>query len=522
MHPVLIDGQWRASESTDTFQAINPSSGETLPDEYPVSDAADVTAAAEAAGRAFIACRDWPGERFAAFLDAYAAKIEANGQALAEKAHEETGLPVSPRLLDVEVPRTFNQMRAAAECARTASWSLPTIDTAAGIRSMLGPVGPVAIFGPNNFPLAINPIAGNDFAAAVAAGCPVIAKGHPLHPGTTRLFAELAQQAAEETDMPAGFVQLLYHMPNKQGTALLERSEIAAAAFTGSRGGGLALKAVADKHGKPFYAEMSAINPVYVLPGALKERGEELVDEFFGSCTLGAGQFCTNPGLIVLIKGEATDAFVNAAAEKFAAAGPMTTLGHGVTEHYEKSLATIQSAGAEVVARGSEHDGPGCRAVPTLLKTDAQTLLGNDEVLTEAFGPSSLLVLCDDLEQAVAVADAQEGNLTGCVYSAKDGGDDSAYNAIAPSLRTRVGRLLNDKMPTGVAVSRAMNHGGPFPASGHPHFSSMGLPQSPRRFGALHSYDNVREPRLPAVLRDKNPGGISRDIDGKWTTDDVA
>ena len=413
-------------------------------------------------------------------------------------------------------------MRSAAEAARSASWAQPTIDTAAGIRSVMGPVGPVVVFGPNNFPLAINSVSGNDFAAAVAAGCPVIAKGHPLHPNTTRLFAERMHEAAEETGMPAGFVQLLYHIGNEDGVRLLERPEVKAAAFTGSRGGGLALKAVADKHGKPFYAEMSAINPVFVLPGALAERGGEIAEEFFGSCTLGAGQFCTNPGLVVLVKGESADAFLSAAAEKFSAAGPMTTLGSGVTDHYEQSLRTIRDAGAEQVARGSEHDGPGFRAVPTLLKVPAATFIGNGKLLTEAFGPSSLVVLCDDVDQAVAVAEAQEGNLTGGVYSATDGSDDAAYDRIASVLRTKVGRLLNDKMPTGVAVSRAMNHGGPYPASGHPGFSSVGLPQSVRRFGALQSYDNVREPRLPAVLRDKNPGGVWRDVDGTWTQDDVA
>ena len=521
-HPVLIDGQWRASAGGDTFTAHNPADGSALDGDYPVSNRADVDAAAEAAGRAFAECRDWPGSRFADFLEAYAAKIDANGEAIATAAHQETGLPVSPRLLDVEVPRTVNQMKAAAEAARTASWARPTVDTAAGIRSVMGPVGPVVVFGPNNFPLAINSISGNDFAAAVAAGCPVIAKGHPLHPTTTRLFAELAHEAATETDMPAGFVQVLYHISNEDGTALLERPEIAASAFTGSRTGGLALKAVADKHGKPFYAEMSAINPVFVLPGALAERGTDFVDEFFGSCTLGAGQFCTNPGMVVVMKGEAADEMLSAAAEKFAAAGPMTTLGSGVTEHYEKSLATIKAAGGEVVARGSEHDGPGFRAVPTLIKAKASDVLKNEGLLTEAFGPSSLVVVCDDLDEAVAVAAAQEGNLTGCIYSAADGSDDDAYAAVAGVLRTKVGRLLNDKMPTGVAVSRAMNHGGPYPASSHPGFSSMGLPQSITRFGALQSYDNVRPHRLPAVLQDANPGGVWRDIDGRWTQDDVS
>lgn len=518
VNPILLNGQWQASEGKETFTAWNPTTGDELPDVYPISTSAELNGVAKAAKAAYDIVRNWTGDRFAAFLDDYAARIDSDGDALAQMAATETGLAYEPRLRAVEIPRTVNQMKAAADAARSASWASPTIDTATGIRSVYGSIGPVVVFGPNNFPLAINCVAGNDFAAAVAAGNPVIAKGHPLHPTTTRMLAEHAQAAAEATGMPAGFVQLVYHMENTDGLALVSHDAVAAATFTGSRAGGLALKAVADERGKPFYAEMSSINPVFVLPGVLAERGDELAGEFVGSCLLGTGQFCTNPGLVVLQKGDAAEAFVKDIGEKMAAAPNGTLLGTGVGEHYEKSLGVLTTGGATIVAQSEPDTTARFTCQNTLLRVDGDHFLSHAAVLqTEAFGPSSLVVVCDDESQMVAVANSFEGNLTGCIYSAADGSDDAAYDAIAPTLRTRVGRLLNDKMPTGVAVSSAMNHGGPFPASGHPGWSSVGLPQSIGRFGALQCYDNVREGRLPAVLQDRNPGSVWRKIDGEWT-----
>lgn len=521
-HPILINGQWQQSHGTETFHAWNPTTGEALSDVYPVSPATDLTEAVDAAEAAYEVVRSWPGERFAAFLEDYAARIDADGDALAQMAATETGLAYEPRLRAVEIPRTVNQMKAGAEAARSASWASPTIDTATGIRSVYGSIGPVVVFGPNNFPLAINSVAGNDFVAAVAAGNPVIAKAHPLHPTTTRLLAEHAQKAAEATGMPSGFVQLIYHMSNADGLALVGNDAIAAASFTGSRAGGLALKEVADRNGKPFYAEMSSINPVVILPGALAERSAEIVDDFAGSCLLGTGQFCTNPGLVLLLKGDATEAFAKAVGDKIAASPNGTLLGTSVKDHYEKSLEVITGGGATIVAQSQPDDSARFTTQNTLLRVDASVFLEHRDVLqTEAFGPSSLFVICDDLDQLLAVTKTFEGNLTGGIYSATDGADDAAYAVIEPVLRTKVGRLLNDKMPTGVAVSSAMNHGGPFPASGHPGWSSVGLPQSIGRFGALHCYDNVREQRLPSVLRDKNPGHVWRKIDGQWTQGDV-
>ncbi|MEZ6044800.1 MAG: aldehyde dehydrogenase family protein [Planctomycetaceae bacterium] len=317
---ILIQGQWKSSTGTETFNAYSPATGEALTESFPVSPWSEVEAAIKAAAAAFEEVKTWPGERFAQFLEAYATEIEALADELVAAAHEETGYPVSPRLKDVELPRTTNQLRLAAKAARTGSWKQPTIDSASNIRSEFGPLGPVVIFGPNNFPFAFNGISGGDFAAAVAAGNPVIAKGHPAHPQTTCLFAQAAQTAADKTEMPAGFVQLIYQLDYADGEKLVSHPLIGASAFTGSRKGGLALKAAADKAGKPIYLELSSINPIFILEGALAEKGDALVDEFVTSCLMGTGQFCTNPGLVILPKSDLADKFVNGVKEKFAAA----------------------------------------------------------------------------------------------------------------------------------------------------------------------------------------------------------
>jgi alpha-ketoglutaric semialdehyde dehydrogenase len=295
VHPVLVAGEWRAAHGTGSFQAVNPATGATLPDSYPKSDWADCDAALEAAHSAFVSMRSLDGDRIATFLETYAANIEQVAEAIVAAAHLETGYPQKPRLADVELPRTTNQLRQAAAAAREGSWAMPTIDAPASIRSMYGPLGPVFVLGPNNFPLAYGGISGGDFAAAIAAGNPVIAKAHPGHPTTARLFAEQAQAAAASTGMPAGVVQMLYDVAPEDGLRMAADPRIGATAFTGSRAGGLKLKAAADAAGKPIYLEMSSINPVVILPGALTERFDQVVGDFTTSCLMATGQFCTNP-----------------------------------------------------------------------------------------------------------------------------------------------------------------------------------------------------------------------------------
>ncbi|MEO2031812.1 MAG: aldehyde dehydrogenase (NADP(+)) [Planctomycetaceae bacterium] len=522
-NPVLINGQWVTSSAAQQFRAMNPATQQEIPRDFPLSPWEDIDQALAAAADASRTMRNWPGSRFAEFLDAYAAEIEARSDKLVAAAHEETALPVSPRLADVELPRTTNQLRQAAVAARNESWREPTIDTATGIRAMRGPIGPVVVFGPNNFPYAFNGIAGGDFAAAIAAGNPVIAKGHSSHPETTRLFAEAALAAIQATNMPGGLVQLIYRTSHADGYRLVSDPRIGACGYTGARETGLKLKAAADAAGKPIYLELSSINPVFILDGVLNQRLDEMADEFTGSCLMGAGQFCTNPGMVVISDNNAGQKFSAAVAERFDAATPGTMLGEGVRRAFGESIEILKNAGAQVLAGGKAGSGTGVCYANTLLSVSGSGFLKKPETFqTEAFGNGSLFVMADSVEQMVEIAEHLEGNLTGCIYSDTEGSDDAAYEKLEPALRPRVGRLLNDKMPTGVAVSPSMNHGGPFPATGHPGFTAVGIPASVPRFSALYCYDNVRQNRLPPLLLDASPGkDIWRNIDGQWSTNDV-
>jgi NADP-dependent aldehyde dehydrogenase len=280
LQPILIAGAWRTADSAGSFQPCNPTTGDVLPDRYPVSSWADCDAALSAASSAAAILRRTPADTIARFLERFADRMDLRKAELVEQAHLETALPKAPRLAESEFPRTTGQLRQAAAAAREGSWALATIDTKNNIRSCLSAIGPVAVFGPNNFPFAFNSAAGGDFAAAIAAGNPVIAKGHPLHPGTTRMLAEEALASAGEIGLPPATIQLLYRIAPESGARLVSDRRIGATAFTGGRAGGLALKSAADAKGKPIYLEMSSINPVVILPGALTERGAKVAEEF--------------------------------------------------------------------------------------------------------------------------------------------------------------------------------------------------------------------------------------------------
>ena len=522
-HPVLINGQWRPSSGKETFQAVNPANKQPIPGDFPISPWSEIEEVIRCSAEAAAAVRGWPGERFAAFLEDFASRIEAKSAEIVAIAHAETGLAVEPRLKTAELPRTVNQLRQAAACARDGSWVTATIDTKSNIRAQFGPIGPVVVFGPNNFPYAYNGIAGGDFASAVAAGNPVIAKGHSSHPGTTLLLAQLCQEAAVATGMPAGFVQLIYRTSHADGYKLVSHPLIGASGYTGARSTGLALKEAADKGGKPFYCELSSVNPVFVLPGALQERLQTVVDDFTASCLMGAGQFCTNPGLVVVPEGPAGEQFISAVAAKFEAAPVGTMLSGGVESNFRAGLIALQQAGASVVCGNKPVDDKRCCYANTLLRVSGADYLKNPHGLqAEAFGNASLIIVAKDLAQMIAISKTLEGNLTGCLYTDTQGSDDAAYDQLAPWVRQTVGRLLNDKMPTGVAVVSSMNHGGPFPATGHPGFTAVGFPASIHRFAMLQSYDNVRAHRLPVALQNKNPTGKQwRLIDGQWSQADV-
>lgn len=503
MIPVLVGGSWRPSKAVGKFQADNPTLGEPLPDVYPISSRQEVLEMLAAGSEAAESLRSASGEQIAKFLETYAAAIEQRSAEFVELAHAETGLAKAPRLKDVELPRTTDQLRQATKAAREGSWRRPVRDEAKKIFSVFAPLGgPVVVMGPNNFPYAFNSAAGGDFAAAIAAQNPVIAKANTAHPGTTRLFAELALDAVRAAGLHRATVQLLYRTPAEVGLELVAHPLTGATAFTGSKFAGLKLKEAADRAGKPIYLEMSSVNPVVMMEGALRERGDALADEFFSSCTLGAGQFCTCPSFVIVPDSDAGRKFVAAAARKFEAATPGVLLGRGGRDALVESVATLRKHGAQLLCGGEPLPGPAYRFANTLLQVSADEFVSRPhELQTEAFGPVALLVVSRDTAQTVRVFQHLDGNLTGSIYSDTTGKDDADYAVIEPALRQRVGRLINDKMPTGVAVSPAMNHGGPFPATGHPGFTAVGLPASIQRFTALHCYDNVRPNRLPAPLR---------------------
>lgn len=524
LQPVLIGGRWQVrGNETASFRAVNPATRALLPESYPVSDEAVVEEALAAGKEAAVALRSVAPEGIARLLELCAEQVEARTDALVEMAHVETAFPKEPRLRTVELPRTTGQLRQAARAARERSFCRATIDTQANIRSMHGPLGsPVAVFGPNNFPFAFNGIMGGDFAAAIAAGNPVIGKANPSHPGTTRLLAEAAFDAVKAGGLPPATVQLIYRVPGELGLKLVAHPLIGATGFTGSRKAGLKLKAAADAAGKPIYLEMSSVNPVFVLPGALAERSDEIAGELFASCSLGSGQFCTNPGISVLVANDGGEAFASAVQRLFESKPPGTLLGEGGPKDLAASVRTLTESGATVMTGGREATEPGFAFQNTLLRVPGATFLERAAALqTEAFGTVHLMVFAKDVAEMARIADALEGNLTGCLYSHRGGQDDEAYGPVASALRPKVGRLLNDKMPTGVAVSPGMNHGGPFPATGHPVFTAVGIPATIVRFTALHCYDGVRPERLPAELRNENPSRMWRLIDGEWTQGDV-
>lgn len=524
-HPLLIDGAWRPAENpVGTFQTENPATGETLSGEYPISRFGELEKMLEAGQEAALELRSVSPDTRAAFLEVFADNIEDRADDLVEWGHKETALAKAPRLSELELPRTVDQLRQAADAARNRSWCEATIDTDVNIRSRFEPLGkPVVVMGPNNFPFAFNGVSGGDFAAAVAAGNPVIAKAHPSHPETSRIFAQAVHEAVQATGVPDALVQMFYHTQNESGLKLVSHDLTGATAFTGSRKAGLALKEAADNAGTPIYLEMSSVNPVFMLEGALNERLGDLVTELTTSCGLGAGQFCTNPGLVILPEGDPAEAFTDRLVEAFEDADEGILLTPNGPDQIADAIEVWQNHGAELLTGGDFIEGPGYQFENTLLRVSGDEFLEDPNALqTEAFGTASLLIFARDIEQMETIAEQIEGNLTGTIYSHTQGEDEAAYEQIEPALRERVGRLLNDKMPTGVAVTPAMVHGGPYPSTGHPGFTAVGIPASLRRFAAKHCYDEVRHHRLPPELQDENPTGeMWRFIDREWTQKDI-
>jgi alpha-ketoglutaric semialdehyde dehydrogenase len=377
-------------------------------------------------------------------------------------------------------------------------------------------VGPVAVFGASNFPLAFS-VGGGDTASALAAGCPVVVKAHNAHLGTSELVARAIARAVAACKLPEGVFSMVIGEGRSVGQQLVAHRAIKAVGFTGSRQGGMALVRVANGRDEPIpvYAEMSSVNPVFMLPQALAADGGALAQGFVDSLTLGAGQFCTNPGMVIAVAGGDTDRLFTAAAAALQAKPSATMLTPGIHDAYTCGVAKLATAqGVALLAQGQASDA-GCAARPVLYACDADTYLGTPALEDEVFGPCSLLVRCRDEAQMLALARRLEGQLTVTVHAVE--GDHALAAALLPVLERKAGRILFNGYPTGVEVAHAMVHGGPFPATSDPRSTSVGA-SAIDRFLRPVCYQNVPAALLPAALADANPLGLARIVDGVLQT----
>ena len=504
------------------FRSVAAATGEPTGPAFAVDGPAQVDAACAAAAAAFDTYRATGREERAAFLETIAAEILAIGDELIEAAMVESGLPRAR--LEGERGRTVGQLRLFADVVRKGAWQQLRIDPALpdrqplprpDLRLRMIPVGPVAVFGASNFPLAFS-TAGGDTASALAAGCPVVVKGHPAHPRTGALVAAAITRAVAASGLPAGVFGHLVGPSNDLGAALVQDPRIAAVGFTGSRGGGLALVRLAQSREVPIpvYAEMSSINPVLLLPEALNARGSALGTAFVGSLTMGAGQFCTNPGLVLAIAGEGLEAFLAAATEATRAAAAQTMLTGGICKAYQSGVAALEAMpGVEKLAKGLA--GAAMQGHAALFRTTAQAFLADKAMGHEVFGASSIVVVCRDEAELASVLKGLEGQLTATLHM--DSGDEALAARLLPVLETKAGRILANGWPTGVEVCHAMVHGGPFPATSDPRTTSVGS-LAIDRFLRPVSYQNLGPAVLPPELRDDARGdGAPRLIDGTLT-----
>ena len=501
------------------LRSVDAATGEPFGAPFATHGASEIETACAAAEAAFEAYRAIAAEQRAAFLERIGEEIVAIGDVLIATAMRESGLPRAR--LEGERGRTVGQLKLFAEVVRRGGWAGLRIDPARpertpprpDLRLRMIPLGPVAVFGASNFPLAFS-TAGGDTASALAAGCPVVVKGHPAHPATGAMVAGAVLTAAQATGMPEGVFAHLVGPGNDLGAALVQDPRIAAVGFTGSRAGGLALVRLAQARPVPIpvYAEMASINPVVLLPHALAARGAELGIGFAQSLTLGAGQFCTNPGLVLAIEGAGLDAFIASAGEALAQHEPAPMLTGGIHAAYEQGAAALAGhPRIAILARGRIGEGV-ARGQAALFATDAASFLADAALGHEVFGASSLLVRCGDEAELRAVVAALEGQLTATLQL--DAEDRPMAARLVPLLERKAGRILANGWPTGVEVSHAMVHGGPYPATSDARTTSVGS-LAIDRFLRPISYQNLPSALLPGELRDGAAIGWPRLIDGR-------
>lgn len=510
-----------SANGTEYIQAVNPLTQEVLPESFAIATAEEVHAAAEAAGSAFKTYAHCSGKDKAHFLRTIAASIEALGDVLIQRATQETGLP--EERIRGERGRTCGQLRAFADLVEEGSWVEAVIDEALperqplprpDIRKMLVPTGSVAVFTASNFPLAFS-TAGGDTASALAAGCPVVVKAHPAHPGTNALVAEAIAHAAAACGLPPGVFSSVQGGV-ETGRQLVMHPNIKAVGFTGSFQAGKALWVLGNSRPDPIpvYAEMGSNNPVFILPQKLKQDPDGLATLLAASVNLGAGQFCTNPGVIVLQDGESAAAFIQALEGAFYKLTAATMLNERIFQGYQACKTThLQTPGVQTHTQEALHV-EGWKGTPAFASVRAIDFLSNPHLQEEVFGPFTLVVRCGHAEEVLRVAHEIQGQLTATVFGTQQELEDAG--PLVTLLEHKVGRVIFNGVPTGVEVCAAMHHGGPFPATSNALFTSVGT-DAIRRFVRPVSYQNAPETLLPSALKPGNPLGIWRTVNSQKT-----
>lgn len=506
----------RTQGSGDAFSAVDAASSENLEPPFHSIDSVQLEKVCQSAHEAFLVYRKTDAGRRAALLDMMAEELEHDAQQIVTRAMLETALPQAR--LQGEMSRTTNQLRLFASYLRKGFGHEVRINSAlpqrqplprSDIRQMRIGVGPVVVFGASNFPLAFS-VAGGDTASALAAGCPVIVKAHNAHPGTSELTANAVVRAVERSQLPAGIFNLVFASDYQAGIALVKHPLIAAVGFTGSRSGGLALMKAASYRPVPIpvYAEMSSINPMVLLPNALRARNSSIAEGFVNSMILGAGQFCTNPGLVLAVDTPQLREFESAAARHLKTSSAQCMLTEGIRTAFNHQIEVLADADTQLLAQGLA--GEGNQAQASLYACSDTAFASNPALSDEIFGACSLIVRCQSSESLLALIDSLEGQLTATLHL--DEGDEHFARAVMDSLELRVGRILCNGFPTGVEVCDAMVHGGPFPATSDGRSTSVGT-AAIERFQRRVCYQDIPDALLPDALKHNNPTGIDQQKD---------
>jgi len=517
-------GSQRGSRNGSSFQAFSPQTGEPIQPVFRSATLQELDRAAQLAAEAFSSFSQSSGKTRAALLRRIADAFESRRDDLAQRAQAETALP-TPRLTG-EVTRTANQFRLFAAVVEEGSWVQARIDPALpdrqplprpDIRSMLRPLGTVAVFGASNFPLAFS-VGGGDTASALAAGCPVIVKAHPAHPGTSEIAAQIIAEAVSAESLHSGLFSMLFDSGIEIGSALVRHPLIRAVAFTGSLRAGRALMDLAASRPDPIpcFTEMSSGNPVFILPGALRKGPSALAQGLFGSFTLGAGQFCTKPGVIFVSESPQSVAFRDELKSFVEQAHPFTLLTSGIAREYDRATAArAEQLPLSSEAHSSAENGNSTRpfhAEAKLFTIALDQLLRQPELADEIFGPDTLIVRCGETKDYLQAARALSGHLTATILGDED--DLAANRELIQILEQKAGRVIFNGFPTGVEVTHAMVHGGPYPSTSDPRFTSVGS-LAIYRFARPICFQNFPQSLLPPELQDANPLHIRRLRDGR-------